>query len=148
MAFFGVHDYHIDDKGRLSLPPDFRAALKREKGAGFVVTTGPENCLYMFLPSQWDALSSGEMSAFQGQDKQAIRAFRRYFFGNAAQCSLDALGRILVTPAHRRHCGLKRRVVIVGVGNKAEIWDEARWKKYSDTMIAPREKDFAKVYDI
>ncbi|MFA5161241.1 MAG: division/cell wall cluster transcriptional repressor MraZ [Elusimicrobiales bacterium] len=147
MAFFGIHRYRADDKGRLSLPPDFRAALKRENGAGFVVTTGPENCLYLFLPSQWEALASGGLPA-SGGDKRALRAFRRYFFGNAAQCAPDAMGRILLAPAHREHASIGREAVIVGVGGKAEIWDAARWKKYNKTDIAPRAKEFAKVYDI
>ena len=147
-AFFGVHNYSIDGKGRLSLPARFRAALKTEQGDAFIVTTGPESCLYLFLPSQWEKLVSGDMSAFQGEDKEALRAFRRYFFGNAAECEPDSMGRILVTPAHRKHAGLGRKAVLVGVGQKAEIWDEARWKKYNAASILPREKDFAKVYDI
>ena len=49
-AFFGVHNYSIDGKGRLSLPARFRAALKTEQGDAFIVTTGPESCLYLVLP--------------------------------------------------------------------------------------------------
>jgi len=147
-TFFGINEYSIDGKGRMSLPPRFRAALKKEKGSGFIVTTGPENCLYLFLPSQWEAIIAGDMPALKGADKEATRAFRRYFFGNAAECAPDGMGRILIIPAHRAHARLAKKTVLVGVGNKAEIWDAQLWNKYRNLAIAPRAKEFARIYDV
>ncbi|MDD4005043.1 MAG: division/cell wall cluster transcriptional repressor MraZ [Elusimicrobiaceae bacterium] len=147
-AFYGITQYRLDPKNRLFLPAAFRAALKKEKGGHFMLTTGLNGCLYLFLPSQWEALLANNMQAFRGANPEQERAFKRFFFGNAQEAQVDSAGRILLSAIQRQYAALERETVIVGVGNKAEIWSDKRWHKYNDEAIKPNEARFSKIYDI
>ncbi|MFA6582700.1 MAG: division/cell wall cluster transcriptional repressor MraZ [Elusimicrobiaceae bacterium] len=147
-VFYGISEYKLDAKYRLFLPSSFRSALKKEKGGHFMLTTGLGGCLYLFLPSQWEALLANNMQPFKNADKEQERAFKRFFFGNAQEAPVDSAGRILVGSAQREYAGLEKEAAVIGVGNKAEIWALHRWKKYSAQAITPNAGSFAKVYDI
>lgn len=147
-AFYGITQYKLDPKNRLFLPAAFRAALKKEKGGHFMLTTGLNGCLYLFLPSQWEGLLANNMQVFRGDDREQERAFKRFFFGNAQEAEVDSAGRILISSQQREYAALERDAVIVGVGNKAEIWSAARWNKYNEEAIKPNAALFSKVYDI
>jgi MraZ protein len=56
--------------------------------------------------------------------------------GHADDVVLDAAGRILVPPALRQYAALDRRVILVGQGNKFELWDEARWLERTSAAVA------------
>jgi MraZ protein len=64
------------------------------------------------------------LSSFDPQ----IRALQRLLVGHADDAELDGAGRILVPPALRQYAGLEHHVVLVGQGNKFELWDEVRWQ--------------------
>jgi len=147
-SFFGSFEHSLDPKNRLFIPPAFRALLAREGENHFMLAAGPEKCLYLFLPSQWESLLSDGMAAFRGKDKEEARAFRRFFFSAASSARPDKAGRILIGQNHKNHAGLRKEAAIIGAGNKAEIWDLKRWKAYQKKAIAPRGKKFARVYDI
>ena len=147
-AFFGIDEYTLDPKNRLFFPPRYRQALDNEQGKHFMLTTGLNGCLYLFLPSQWNALLEGNMLEFKSGDKEEERAFKRFFFGNAAEAPLDSMGRILIGQNHKNYAELSKKVVVIGVGNKAELWDVERWERYKQQAIVPNEQKFSKIYDI
>jgi len=113
-----------------------------------MLTTGLSGCLYLFLPSQWEALLANNMQVFRGENREQERAFKRFFFGNAQESPVDSAGRILIAPQHRQFAALERDTVVIGVGNKAEIWSAEKWQQYSEAAIKPNEAQFAKIYDI
>ena len=147
-TFFGRHQYSLDTKHRLILPVAFRNLLKTEKAKYFVVTLGLDKCLYLFLPAQWEKIAEDSLSIFKSADKQKERAFKRFFFANALKADVDKMGRILISPVHKKYAGLKKKITIIGVGNKAEIWDSKAWENYSAKVITPNKAKFAKIYDI
>jgi len=147
-SFFGTYEYTLDPKNRLFLPPEFRAALKQEKASHFMIASGFEDCLYLYLPSQWGALLDSDPESFKSGDKQEVRAFKRFFFGSAGRAPVDGQGRVLLEQRHKAYAGLAKHVTIVGVGNKAEIWDSARWRAYSARQIKPRAARFGKIHDL
>jgi MraZ protein len=147
-VFFGTSKYNLDTKNRLTLPPPVRKLLKKEKAKHFMITVGLNDCLYLFLPSQWEKLISDNMSIFNSPDKERVRAFKRFFFGNAKKAEPDKLGKILLDPGHRQYAKLKKQVIIIGVGNKAEIWDSKSWQNYNKKTIEPNKLKFSRIYDI
>ncbi len=58
------------------------------------------------------------------------RSFNRYLLGGAVEIEVDKLGRMLVPEYLTARAKLGRNVVIVGVRDRAEIWDEGRWDAY------------------
>ena len=55
---------------------------------------------------------------------------RRFFFSGATECEIDSLGRVVIPPVFREYAGLNREIVILGVSNRAEIWDREKWNNY------------------
>jgi len=124
----GEYTHTIDDKNRLSLPVKFR----QEMGKKIVVTPGLDGCLFVFTMKQWETISGklGESSILQSD----TRSFNRYMLGGASEVEVDSIGRILVPDFLKDRAGLKSKVVIIGVQNRAEIWNEKAWMEYKKVV--------------
>ncbi len=144
----GRHEYSLDAKNRLPVPPRYREALAAEKGRCFYLTSGMEGCLYLFLPSQWEKLLSGDLKTFSLPDKEQERAFKRKFFSEAVEVEPDAQGRVLVPQYLKEHAGLKAATLVQGAGNRAEVWDRSRWQAYEKSTVAPAYRRIAKSLEI
>ncbi len=59
--------------------------------------------------------------------KRDMRDFVRFIFGNATEVELDKQGRILLPAMLRETVGIEKEVIVMGVGNKVEIWDKVAW---------------------
>ncbi len=114
----GKFRHNIDGKGRLFVP----ARLREELGDAFYVTIGLGRSL-MVLPEQvWKGLEEKKQSMPMAQVQNL-----RFFFANAVRCEPDKQGRILLPGELRRYGNLTQEVVLVGFGDKAEIWDAAAY---------------------
>ena len=117
----------IDNKKRLAIP----SKLRREIGTKMVITRGLDNCLFVFPLNQWSKLVEKLSQLPLGQKDS--RGFVRLMLAGASEVEIDKLGRILIPDYLKSYGGLKKNVVIVGVYNRLEIWDEAKWKLFSKT---------------
>lgn len=124
----GEFQHNIDVKGRLFMPVKLREAL----GEHFVLTRGLDGCLFVYGPDEWNSLVA-KLKQMTLMKKEA-RDIARYFFAGAAESECDKQGRVLVPPSLRKHAELEKNVVIVGVGNRAEIWDAAKWERYNEEV--------------
>lgn len=115
----GEYLHTIDAKGRLFIPAKFREEL----GFSFVLTKGLENTLTIYTNSEWDKFADKISSL---PTKQA-RTLQRFFVASAQDSTPDAQGRILIPQVLRDYAGLTKNVVIIGMSDHIEIWDEARW---------------------
>lgn len=120
----GEHQHTIDSKKRLAVP----AKLRKEIGERAVVTRGLDNCLFLYPMSEWTKLTEKLSQLPMGQGD--TRSFLRLMLAGASEVELDQLGRILIPDYLKTYAGLKQRVVIAGVYNRLEIWDEERWNAY------------------
>jgi len=125
--FIGHFEHRLDAKNRLSIPRQFRDAVKTsEEKNGFFVTPGLDTCLFLFTNSQWEAIAA-KLEEKPLTDS-TVRRFQRIFFSNTAYCPLDNQGRILL-PAHLKETAqLEKRVTIVGLRSRVEVWSATRWK--------------------
>lgn len=134
----GEYQHSIDDKGRLIIPAKFREEL----GAGFVVTRGLDNCLFVYPRKEWETLEA-KLKSLPLTSADA-RAFVRFFFSGATECDLDKQGRILIPGPLREYGKLVRDCVVIGVSNRVEIWSKEAWESYStnaaDSFAAIAEK--------
>ncbi|MBQ4537200.1 MAG: division/cell wall cluster transcriptional repressor MraZ [Lachnospiraceae bacterium] len=121
--FMGEYNHTIDTKGRLSVPSKFRSML----GLEFVISKGIESCLYVYANDDWNQFFENIKSLSLINNEG--RKFSRFFMSGAAQVELDPQGRILIPPKLREHAGLKKDVVLVGVGSRIEIWDSEKWEE-------------------
>ena len=122
--FLGTHAPKLDEKGRVILPAKFRDELS----AGLVVTRGLERCLFVFSQREFESVTEKIRQASL-TDKRG-RDFIRMFLSGASQELADGQHRVMI-PAHlREYAGLGRDLTVIGVGDRAEIWDNAAWEAY------------------
>lgn len=132
--FRGVAELVLDAKGRLAIPARHRDGLVADSDGRLVITADPSGCLLVYPLATWEPIQERLMSLSSFNDK--IRGVQRLLVGHADDVELDAAGRILVPPALRRYAGLDKRVVLVGQGQKLELWDEAKWQAQTAQTIA------------
>lgn len=120
----GEYKHTLDPKKRLAVP----SKLRREIGERAMLTKGLENCLFLFPMKEWEPVAE-KLSALPMGQKDS-RGFARLLLSGAAEVELDQLGRILIPENLRDYAGLQKAVMVVGVGKRLEIWDEARWAVY------------------
>ena len=124
--FLGEYTYKIDDKKRLAVPVKFRGSLGRKA----VITKGLDNCLFLYPAKEWDRLAK-KLSQLPLSQADA-RGFARIMLAGAMEVNLDALGRILLPDYLKKYAGLQKKVVIAGLYNRIEIWDEKKWDLYKN----------------
>ena len=124
--FIGEYAHTIDEKRRLALPAKFR----KELGKKAVITRGLDNCLFVFPKTEWDILASKLGKLPLGQ--RDARGFIRLMLAGAMEVSQDGLGRMLVPDYLKSYASLKKQVVVIGVFNRLEVWDEAWWNTYKN----------------
>ncbi len=121
----GQYNHTIDIKKRLALPIKFRGEL----GGKVIVTKGVENCLVVYTEKEWEAVS-GKLANLPVSQTEA-RSFTRHLLASATEIELDKLGRILVPDYLKEYADLKKNVVVCGLSNRLEIWDQEKWANYS-----------------
>ncbi|BDV00891.1 transcriptional regulator MraZ [Thermodesulfomicrobium sp. WS] len=130
-----------DDKGRLMLPPEFRDEVLRVSPEGVVVLTNFDDCVAGYPLPEWEVI---ERSFAQlNMANRRFRDFHRFFLSGAVQVTLDKQGRLLIPPHLRSYAGLRRDIVLAGVGRKFEIWDQERFEAQRQAM----QQDFDAVMD-
>ncbi|MEO8535964.1 MAG: division/cell wall cluster transcriptional repressor MraZ [Betaproteobacteria bacterium] len=134
--FRGVSELLLDAKGRIAIPSRHRDGLAVGNGGHLVITADHGGCLLIYPRATWEPIQTALMGLSSFDDR--IRSVQRLLVGHADDVELDAAGRILVPPALRRYAGLDKRVVLVGQGQKLELWDEAKWQaQIAQTITFP-----------
>ncbi len=123
--FIGEYRHTIDEKGRMAIPIRFRSALAQ----GAVITRGLDRSLFLYPRKEWDKLADKLASLPLGQAD--TRAFARLMLAGAMEVEVDGSGRALLPEYLRQYAGLRKDVVVAGLYNRLEIWDEATWKAYA-----------------
>ena len=123
--FIGEFHHTLDDKGRLAIPAKFRAQL----ADGAVVTRGLDKALFLYPKSEWEKLAAKISALPLGQSD--TRAFARLMLAGAMDVELDKSGRIVMPEYLRGYAGLAKNVVVTGLYDRLEIWDEESWKTYT-----------------
>jgi MraZ protein len=121
----GEFEHTIDDKNRLTLPAKFRQALS----GGLVITRGMDGCLYCYPQAGWEGLVAGRLASLDPLSKEG-RMMHRHFFAGASEAEPDKQGRVPVPATLAKEAGIKREVVVAGVGDRLEIWDRAAWRAH------------------
>lgn len=122
--FIGEYQHSIDPKKRLAIPSKFRSDLKSK----IVITRGLDKCLFIYPMKVWEELANklGNLPVGESQ----TRSFIRLMLAGAVDVEVDKQGRILIPDYLKSYAGLSKNVVIAGLYNRLEIWDEPKWISY------------------
>lgn len=125
--FRGVNPLTLDSKGRLAIPMRYRNTLTGYCEGKMVLTVDRDHCLLLYPLPDWEEIER-KLVRLPSFNKQA-RRLQRLLIGHATECELDGNGRILLPPPLREFAGLNKDVVLIGQGNKFEIWDATTWNE-------------------
>jgi len=137
--FRGSFTHNVDEKGRVIFPQKFRLLL----GEKFVITKGLDRCLWVFAEDQFRGLDD-RLKAQPMLDANALR-LQRFFSAEAVDAVTDAQGRVALPLNLREYAGIDKEAVIVGAGNRLEMWSKTRWEEYSlslsDDLVSESAKE-------
>ncbi len=132
-VFLGRYSHTIDAKGRIIIPSKYREEL----GDNFIISRGYDGCLYASDKDTFEELYDKLKSLPQSQKE--IRRLRRFFF-DATAAEYDKQGRVLIPSNLREYAGLEKDVVLLGIGDKVEIWNPERLKAIEEEDISGDEE--------
>ncbi|MBA2709780.1 MAG: division/cell wall cluster transcriptional repressor MraZ [Tatlockia sp.] len=133
--FRGINAITLDGKGRLAVPTRYREALSEQEKTSLVVTIDTEEtCLLLYPTAQWQIIENKLQSL--PSFNAAARRIQRLLIGHATDVELDSNGRVLLPPVLRDYAQLDKRVVLIGQGNKFEVWDENLWQTRREDWLA------------
>ena len=132
--FRGVQHINMDAKGRLAMPARQREPLLSISGGQIVVTIDTQSaCLVIYPLPEWERIAKDIQNL--PTLKPAVKRFQRLVLGYATDLDLDSSGRLLLPQPLRDHAQLDKHVVLVGQGNKMELWSEELWLAERDQAL-------------
>jgi len=135
--FRGAAKVTLDDKGRMVIPNRYREQIAERAQGQLVVTVDRDQCLLLYPLPDWEQIERKLMS-LPSLHAQA-RRLQRLMVGHATDLTLDAHGRLLLPAELREFAGLARHAMLIGQGNRFELWDETRWNTRRDFWLASEE---------
>ena len=133
MLMMGEFRHAIDEKKRLIIPSKYRENL----GSSFVLTRGIDKCLFLYPKEEWNHLT--EKLHTLSFTKKDARNFMRFFLSGATELEFDKQGRILLPNNLLEYANIQKECVIVGVGERLEIWSKEEW----DNFYQSNEENFS-----
>jgi len=128
--FRGVNIISLDTKGRFAMPTRYRDELASSCAGKLVATVDHDHCLLIYPFPEWEDIER-KLVKLPSFNKQA-RSLQRLLIGHATELDMDANGRMLLTSPLRAFAGLEKKAVLIGQGNKFELWDEQVWNQKCD----------------
>jgi MraZ protein len=132
LVFRGATKVTLDDKGRMVMPTRYRESIQERAQNKLVVTVDRDPCLLVYPLPDWEQTQSKLMSL--PSLHPFARHLQRLMVGHAADVELDGHGRVLLPAELRDFAGLQRYGMLIGQGNRFELWDETRWNEQCTLM--------------
>jgi len=134
IVFRGFNRISIDNKGRLAVPSRYRELISVQAENSLVITLNPlDRSLWLYPLPEWEVIED-KLASLSDFDKQSRRT-KQMMRGYATDCQLDSQGRILIPKELRDYSELSKKAVILGQGNKFEIWNEKAWEAQRDEWL-------------
>jgi MraZ protein len=137
--FRGATKVTLDAKGRMAIPTRYRERLAARCDGHVVVTVDRDYCLLIYPLPDWEEIER-KLIRLPALNRKA-RRLQRLMVGYATELELDGHGRILLPKELREFAGLEKQTLLIGQGNKFELWDEERWNERRDSWLADEEGD-------
>ena len=134
VLFRGATKVTLDAKGRMAIPTRYRERLASRCNGEIVVTVDKDHCLLVYPLPDWEELER-KLVRLPSMNKIA-RNIVRIMVGYATEVDMDASGRVLVSRELRDFAGLDKQAMLIGQGNKFELWDEDSWNEKRDAWLS------------
>jgi MraZ protein len=133
LVFRGATKVTLDAKGRMVIPTRYRERLQERGDARLVVTIDRDQCLLIYPLPEWEEIER-KLMRLPTLNEHA-RRLQRLMVGYATDVELDGHGRLLLPPTLRGFAHLDRNAMLIGQGNRFELWDEERWEERREQWL-------------
>jgi MraZ protein len=151
VEFFGEHFKFLDDKGRVSIPREFREVLAQAGGEeALVITKNMDRGLTAYPPEEWVRFVKRLEQCASGKKRTALN---RLYLAPKTEILLDKQGRLPLTKAQRKWAGIgddDREIVVVGNFRRIDIFSPDRYREVvgSDVELIMRDEELINELDL
>ena len=132
--FQGSTALTLDAKGRLAIPTRHRELINGESSGKLVLTGHPDGCLLLYQAATFEHVRARLLEVSDANSR--VACWKRVIVGMAEEIEPDAQGRVLITPELRKYAGMEKQLMMVGQGNRFEVWCEAAWNQQLEQIRA------------
>jgi transcriptional regulator MraZ len=133
VPFRGTFDHTLDAKNRLTMPARYRGALA--DGVVLAMPVDQQPCVGVWRPQEYEDYSRRALSGLPALSGK-LAELERFFYGGSQDAELDAAGRVIIPAFLSEHARLSKEVVIVGAGDRLELWSGERWNEHQSTLLS------------
>jgi MraZ protein len=130
-VYFGEYERTVDYKGRLSVPGHLLAPSDDVDWSRAMILKADPPSLYVYDLTTWKAVLD---EAYRSLDDDESRLFMHRALADAHLSEVDNLKRITIPAPLLAHAGIDKRVVLVGMFSRLELWEPQAWKTYVEGM--------------
>jgi len=131
--FRGATNITLDTKGRMAIPTRYRERIAARCDGHLIGTVDRDYCLLLYPQPDWEEIER-KLMRLPALNEQS-RRLQRLMVGHATEIEVDGHGRILLPRELRDFAQLERQAMLIGQGNKFELWDEQSWKDKRDSWL-------------
>ncbi len=144
VPFRGTFDHTLDAKNRLTVPARYRAALA--EGVVLAMPVDLKPCVGVWRPEEYERYTRRALSELPPLSTR-LNELERFFYGSSHDAELDAAGRIMVPGFLGEYASLTKEVVVVGVGDRLELWAKDGWDEHRSALLSGVAEVTARVDD-
>jgi len=133
VPFRGTFDHTLDAKNRLTVPARYRAALS--EGVVLAMPVDLKPCVGVWRPEEYESYTRRALAELPPLSPRRTE-LERFFYGGSHDTELDAAGRIMIPNSLRESADLAKDVMVVGVGDRLELWDKSAWSGHRPTLLS------------
>lgn len=142
--FGGVTHLSIDPKSRVAIPAKYREIFDTQFGGRLTITLESSNCLILYPEQYWLTVRE-KIQNLPNASHPLVKSYQRLVLGYAETVELDKTGRALLPGSLRDLVKLGKDAVLVGLGNRFELWDKANWLSETQTALQASPDDLAQL---
>ncbi|MDD3266718.1 MAG: division/cell wall cluster transcriptional repressor MraZ [Burkholderiales bacterium] len=140
--FSGVTNLNLDSKNRIAIPAKYRDVLQEEFSGRLVVTLESAKCLLIYTEEAWNVVRD-KIQNLPNSVHPLVKSYQRLVLGHAENLEIDKAGRILLPATLRSMVGLDHELSLVGMGDKFELWNKAKWDAETNQALSASAEDLA-----
>ena len=143
MMFRGLNKISLDSKGRMTIPVRYKDSLSNLSSNLLICTIDQDHCLLLYPLKFWKNIEKKIMEL--PTLNSTSRRLQRLMVGHAAELEMDSNGRILIPKELREFAKLTKQTMLVGQGNKFEIWNYDDWNIGREKWLSSKEADLSEL---
>ena len=124
MIYFGTYQHSLDSKNRLLVPSKLKALLT----STVYIMKGLDGCLSLYDANSFESYVEKLQKLSFNRSKE--REFIRTILSSVVEMEADKVGRIQLPTAIVKKYNIEKEVVVIGVGDHVEIWNQTKWNEY------------------